>query len=53
MADKHMKMNPVVHFEMPYDNRVRTAKFYESVFGWQTQMLGEDMCNYVLCRVIA
>jgi uncharacterized protein len=41
-------MNPVVHFEMPYDNRVRMAKFYESVFGWQTQMLGEEMGNYVL-----
>jgi hypothetical protein len=41
-------MNPVVHFEMPYDNRVRMAKFYKSVFGWQTQMLGEDMGNYVL-----
>ena len=41
-------MNPVVHFEMPYDNRERMAKFYESVFGWQTQMLGEDMGNYVL-----
>ena len=41
-------MNPVVHFEMPYDNRVRMAKFYESAFGWQTQMLGEDMGNYVL-----
>ena len=48
MADKHMKMNPVVHFEMPYDNRVRMVKFYESAFGWQTQMLGEDMGNYVL-----
>jgi hypothetical protein len=24
------------------------AKFYESAFGWQTQMLGEDMGNYVL-----
>ena len=24
------------------------AKFYETVFGWQTQMLGEDMDNYVL-----
>jgi hypothetical protein len=24
------------------------AKFYESVFGWQTQLLGEDMGNYVL-----
>ena len=41
-------MNPVVHFEMPYDDRVRMARFYESVFGWQTQMLGEDMGNYVL-----
>jgi predicted enzyme related to lactoylglutathione lyase len=41
-------MNPVVHFEMPYDNRERMAKFYESAFGWQTQMLGEDMGNYVL-----
>ena len=40
-------MNPVVHFEMPYDNRVRIARFYESVFGWQTRMLGEDMGNYV------
>jgi predicted enzyme related to lactoylglutathione lyase len=41
-------MNSVVHFEMPYENRERVAKFYESAFGWQTQMLGEDMGNYVL-----
>jgi uncharacterized protein len=41
-------MDPVVHFEMPYDNRERMAKFYESSFGWQTQLLGEDMGNYVL-----
>jgi len=41
-------MNPVVHFEMPYDNRGRMTKFYESVFGWQMQTLGEDMGNYVL-----
>src|SRR5215510_12205063 len=41
-------MNPVVHFEMPYDNRERMAKFYGSAFGWQTQMLGEDMGNYVV-----
>jgi hypothetical protein len=45
---KEKTMNPVVHFEMPYDNRKRMAKFYESAFGWQTQMLGEDMGNYVL-----
>jgi predicted enzyme related to lactoylglutathione lyase len=41
-------MNPVVHFEMPYDDRERMAKFYGSAFGWQTQMLGEEMGNYVL-----
>ncbi len=41
-------MNPVVHFEMPYEHRERMANFYESAFGWQTQMLGEDMGNYVL-----
>ena len=41
-------MNPVVHFEMPYDDKARMAKFYESAFGWQTQMLGEEMGNYVL-----
>ena len=41
-------MNPVVHFEMPYDNRDRMAKFYGSAFGWQTRMLGEEMGNYVL-----
>ena len=41
-------MNPVVHFEMPYDNQTRMAKFYESAFGWQMQLLGEDMGNYVV-----
>jgi len=41
-------MKPVVHFEMPYDDRTRMAKFYESAFDWQIQMLGEDMGNYVL-----
>jgi hypothetical protein len=41
-------MNPVVHFEMPYDDRKRMAQFYESAIGWQTQLLDEDMGNYVL-----
>ena len=41
-------MNSVVHFEMPYDNGERIAKFYASVFGWRTQMLGKDMGDYVL-----
>jgi predicted enzyme related to lactoylglutathione lyase len=41
-------MNSVVHFEMPYDNPERMAKFYSSAFGWETKKLGEDMGNYVL-----
>jgi uncharacterized protein len=43
-----MKMNPVVHFEMPAEDRKRMADFYTKVFGWKTEQLGEDMGNYVL-----
>ena len=41
-------MDPVVHFEFPYVDRERIARFYQSAFGWKTQMLGEEMGNYVL-----
>jgi uncharacterized protein len=41
-------MNPVVHFEMPADDSKRMAEFYTRAFGWQTQMLGEEMGNYVI-----
>jgi uncharacterized protein len=41
-------MDSVVHFEMPYEKRDRMAKFYQTAFGWQTQMLGQDMGNYVV-----
>ena len=40
-------MNPVVHFEMPAEDRKRMADFYTNVFGWQTKFFGEDMGNYV------
>lgn len=40
-------MDSVVHFEMPYDDRDRMAKFYEDAFGWQSQKFGPDMGNYV------
>jgi uncharacterized protein len=48
MAVKELTMNPVVHFEIPFDDRQRIAKFYRSVFGWQLEMLGEEMGNYVV-----
>jgi len=40
-------MNPVVHFEMPYDDSERLAKFYTQAFGWQMQKMGSDMGDYV------
>lgn len=42
------KMNPVVHFEMPYENHDRLMKFYSQAFGWQMQKLGQEMGHYVL-----
>jgi predicted enzyme related to lactoylglutathione lyase len=41
-------MNPVVHFELPYENKVRVAGFYEKAFGWKTEALGAEMGDYVL-----
>jgi len=41
-------MNPVVHFEMPANDRNRMADFYTKVFGWKAQFMGEDMGNYVV-----
>jgi uncharacterized protein len=40
------KMDPVVHFEFPADDRKRMAKFYAKAFGWKTQMLGKKHGNY-------
>jgi predicted enzyme related to lactoylglutathione lyase len=45
-------MNPVVHFEMPAENRDRMAAFYTGVFGWQTQMLGDYAGNFVLVSTV-
>ena len=41
-------MNPVVHFEMPAEDKNRMVDFYAKAFGWQMQMLGEEMGNYVV-----
>lgn len=43
-----MKPNPVVHFEMGYNDKERMCKFYESAFGWQLQKMGPDMGEYVV-----
>ena len=41
-------MNPVVHFEMPAEDRQRMVDFYTKVFGWQANMLGPEMGEYVV-----
>ncbi len=41
-------MDPVVHFEMPAENKQRMSQFYTQVFGWKTEQLGPEMGNYVL-----
>ena len=41
-------MNPVVHFEMPAEDTKRMADFYAKVFGWQAQVMGPEMGNYVV-----
>ena len=41
-------MNPVVHFEMPAEDRARMSKFYETAFGWQTKQMGPEMGDYVV-----
>jgi uncharacterized protein len=42
------QMCPVVHFEMPAEDRDRMTGFYEEAFGWKAQKLGPEMGNYVI-----
>ena len=44
------KMNPVVHFEMGYQDKDRMVKFYETAFGWKTQAMGPEMGDYVVAH---
>ena len=43
-----MSNNPVVHFEMPYEDATRAADFYKTVFGWDMQNTGNEMGDYIL-----
>ena len=40
--------NPVVHFEMPYEDLDRVSAFYREAFGWGMQPTGPDMGDYIL-----
>ena len=43
-----VKMSPVVHFEMPYENSDRLMKFYSQAFGWQLHEQGKEMGDYIV-----
>ncbi len=43
-------MNPVVHFELPVEDRDRASEFYNKAFGWNANKLGEDMGNYTVVQ---
>lgn len=43
-----MKMNPVVHFEMPAEDTDRMSEFYTTAFGWQVQKMGEEYGGYLV-----
>jgi len=45
-----MKPNPVVHFEMGYNDRERMKAFYEKAFNWKMQQMGAEMGNYVVAQ---
>ena len=41
-------MDPVVHFEVPFDDKERATKFYSEVFGWQMNDMPE--MKYTIAR---
>lgn len=45
-----MNDNPVVHFEMPYQNAKRLSEFYSNAFGWKMNETGEDMGGYIVAE---
>lgn len=42
--------NPVVHFELPAENRERMKEFYAKAFHWNMIQMGEEMGNYVMVQ---
>jgi predicted enzyme related to lactoylglutathione lyase len=43
-------MNPIVHFEMPYEDSKRLSDFYSKAFGWKLNVTGPEMGNYVTAQ---
>ena len=45
--------DPVVHFEMGYNDKDRMVKFYQDVFHWNLKPMGPEMGNYVVAQTTA
>ncbi len=45
-----MSKNPVVHFEMPYEDSERMSNFYTQAFDWKMNDMGEQMGNYIMAH---
>ena len=43
-------MPRVVHYEIHAVDLERAKKFYQDVFGWEMQQMGEDFGNYVVIK---
>jgi uncharacterized protein len=41
-------MDPVVHFEMPAEDKKRMSAFYKKTFGWQMTPKNGNMGDYIL-----
>lgn len=52
MSATPVTMCPVVHFEMPYRDRDRAARFYAQAFGWAHEKLGPGMGEYLLVTTV-
>jgi len=46
-------MDPVVHFELPAEDRARAGAFYTAAFGWEVELLGPEVGNYALATTTA
>src|SRR3954467_11624281 len=47
-AHRRISMDPVVHFEMPFEDKKRLSSFYKSAFGWKMEGMGSEMGDYVV-----
>ena len=45
-----MSDNPVVHFEMGYNDKDRMIKFYQTAFDWTLNDMGAEMGGYVVAH---